>query len=131
MEVPLVDEGAKHERVAVHHVEEEAGQLAVHRGHEVAQGWLVAHSVQVDHAGGLPGPEAVMVEGMGAVLWRRGGMRTVDVLVLGPPRPRLPQLLLALLAGLRLVEVPHLLPLPLLVLLDLLLAASRLVVGAA
>ena len=103
MEVPLVDEGAKHERVAVHHVEEEAGQLVtVPRGHEEALGWLVAHSVQVHNEGGLPGPEAVMVEGMGAVLWRRGGMRTVDVLVLGPPRPRLPQLLLALQAGLRL-----------------------------
>ena len=126
MEVPLVDEGAKHERVAVHHVEEEAGQLVtVPRGHEEALGWLVAHSVQVHNEGGLPGPEAVMVEGMGAVLWRRGGMRTVDVLVLGPPRPRLPQLLLPLLAASRLVPLSHLL----LVLLDLLLGGLRLVVG--
>ena len=149
MEVPLVDEGAEHECVAVHQViDEVAGQLVVTvpRGHELDQCWLVPHSVQVDQTRGLPENEAVLVEGVGALLWRRGGMRTVDVLVLGPPRPRGPQLLLVDLAGLRLPPVPHLLPMPLLelhavlrlvpvphllpMLLDGLLAASRLVVGA-
>ena len=97
MEVPLVYEGAKHQRVAVHHViDQVAGQLVVTvpRGHELALGWLPRVFVQIDTEGGLPENEAVLVEGVGALLWRRGGMRTVDVLVLGPPRPRGPQLVL-------------------------------------